>query len=256
MNRMIALVVRDYKIFMTSHWRLLELLYFPVTTVLIWGVFALWTRELASAAGTIALAVNIFWSWAYTVQTSINIAINEDVWSGSGPEIFATGINKWEYIGARIMLSAILSAMNILIIAAISQLFGFFDFVGALVPSLALLGAVFIASIGLAMFVAGIFFTVGTEHTWLAWSAMQIFIVLSSPLTPPSVLPEAFQAAAEVMPFTALFEGVRAVSTGQAWSAFAQSAFAMAIVYLFIGLAVYHVGFEHARCTGKLARMF
>jgi len=256
LTRIRALIARDNKIFMTTHWRLIELLYFPITTILIWGVFAIWTRELASVAGMIALAVNIFWSWAYTVQSTINMAINEDAWSGSGPEIFATGMSKWEYIGARVILSAALSIVNIILIATIAQFLGFFDFVGLLVPALVLLGIVFVAAVGMAAFIAGIFFTVGTEHTWISWSALQFFILLSSPLAPPSILPGAFQALAAMMPFTALFEGVRALSTSQPWLGFAQTAFAMSIVYLLTGIAVYHFGFERARHTGKLARMF
>lgn len=255
MNRMFALVLRDYKIFMTTHWRLIELLYFPITTILIWGVFAIWTRDISSTLGTIALAVNIFWSWAYTVQSTINMAINEDSWSGSIPELFATGLNKWEYIVSRVALSAILSTLNILIIAAIAQYLGLFDFVSLLVPALVMLGIIFILSASLATLIAGVFFVAGAEHTWLSWSAMQFFILLSSPLAPPAILPQAFQTVAAVMPFTALFEGVRAAVTSQPWLGFAQQALLIAVAYAILGIVVYHLGFERARRTGNLARM-
>jgi len=249
-----GLMLHDYKIFLSTHWRLLELLYFPITTIIIWGLFAVWTNELASSAGMIALAVNIFWSWAYTVQSTANIAMNEDAWSGEAAEVFATGMSKWEYMGARIMLAVTLSVLNMFIVAAISQAFGFFDFVELFAPTLALAGTVFMASIGIAMIVAGIFFAVGIEHTWLAFSAMQFFVLLSSPLSPPAMLPAVFQSVASVMPFTALFEGVRALVTGQPWLAFVQTAALVGLVYLAIGLVCYHFGFERARRTGQLAR--
>jgi ABC-type polysaccharide/polyol phosphate export permease len=251
-----ALLWRDYKEFLKSRWRWLQFFYFPITSLIIWGFFAIWTRELASTVGMMALSVNIFWSWSYLVQSTINLTLNEDMWHETGSEILATGMTKWEFGGARILFSVLVSILNLTLILTIAQTLGFLNVLNFLTELLTLAAIALTTSIGLALLIAGLIFLLGRSYAWLAWSALQFFVLFSSPLSPPHILPQAVQKVTHIMPYTALFEGVRRVSVGGDWLGWARSSFLISLVYLAVGIAAYHLCFERARRSGALAKMF
>ncbi|MBC7189072.1 hypothetical protein H5U35_02495, partial [Candidatus Aerophobetes bacterium] len=90
-----ALIFRDFVIFTRSQWRLVEFFYFPITTVIIWGFFALFAREFAKEAGLMILLVSVFWSYSYICQSTINLQMNEDIWSGSLKQVLSSGISEF-----------------------------------------------------------------------------------------------------------------------------------------------------------------
>ena len=95
-HKIAALMYVDFLLIKNSKWRLIEAFYFPLTTVLIYGLFALSVQSHALEAGLIVLVVNIMWAFAQIAQSHVNLAINEDSWSGSLKQIFISGISDFE----------------------------------------------------------------------------------------------------------------------------------------------------------------
>lgn len=253
--RINALIQRDYKIFLMSRWRWLEFFYFPITSLIIWGLFALWTGEFASAAGSVALVINVFWSYAYIVQSTINLSMSEDAWHKETHHLFITGIGKWEYLFARIIFGLLISIINLALMLIITHLlFLNLSNIFFQVIFFSLLSA--ILSISLAIFIAGLIFILGRDFAWLAWSALQFFILLSFPLSPLEILPAPLQTIAKFMPYGEFFEGVRNLLFNKPWIGNIISASFLAIIYFGIGLAIYRFGFDYSRKSGKFAKMF
>ncbi len=250
-----AMLRRDYWTFLKSKWRFVEFFYFPITSLIIWGVFALWTGKLGSYAGKLALVINIFWSLAYNAQSTINLSINEDSWHREGKHILVASVGKWLYLLARIIFGLSIALSNLVITLLISQLF-FVDIFSHLAKLLIFVFLTSLISIGMAMIIAGLFFMLGRGYSWLAWSALQLFVMLSFPLAPLSSLPVPFQTLARIMPYGELFEGVRNVVLGRDWTANATAALEVAIVYLLLGAFLYNFGFDRSRKTGCFARTF
>jgi len=65
-------------IFIRSKWKVVEFFYFPITTIVIWGLFAMYTKGFAVETGLMVLGINIFWSYSFISQSTINLQMCED----------------------------------------------------------------------------------------------------------------------------------------------------------------------------------
>jgi hypothetical protein len=255
LSRIATMIYRDYLIFIKSKWRWLEFFYFPITSVIIWGFFAIWTGSFASIAGKLVLVINVFWSYAYIVQSTINLSINEDGWHGEIHHIFLTGMGKWEYLLARIIFSLLISLANLLFILFIAHLF-FFDITSIISQVIILLILTAFASVTLAILIAGLYFTLGRTYSWLAWSSLQFFVLLSFPLSPLEILPHQFQIVARLMPYGSLFQAVRNVLFGKPYMQDVKLSLLVNFIYFVISIFAYKFGFDYSRKSGKFAKMF
>ena len=215
-KRIKALIWRDYLVFFQSKWRFLEVFYFPITSIIIWGFFALWTGETQNLAGKIALTINIFWSYAYVVQSTINLAINEDAWHNEVHHLYITGIGKWEYLLSKIIFGLLLSLANLLLIILISHFF-FLNISKILIEVLLISFLTAFISIGIATLIAGLFFALGKEYAWFSWTLLQFFVLFSFPLFPLESLPSFLQKVAIIMPFGNIFEAGRNILLAKEW---------------------------------------
>ncbi|MBI4020749.1 MAG: ABC transporter permease [Candidatus Aenigmarchaeota archaeon] len=252
-----ALMFRDARILARSKWRFTEFFYFPVTTVIIWGLFALFSRNFSPEAGLMVLAVNMYWSFTYLAQSTTNMQMNEDQWSGSFHQVMASGFSPFEYLFARILTSTITASGVMAIMLLVSLGFGLTIIVQqpGLVITLAAISL--LGSIALSVIVAGLILVLGREYSFLAWTADQIFILLSAPLYPVAILPGFLQAVAMVMPFTFVFEGVRSlVTAGVVAGPVLATALVAVLAYLAGSLPFYAWAFRRAKRNGTLARLF
>ena len=252
-----SLMFRDFRIFRRSKWRFVQFFYFPITTVMIWGLFALFTRDFSPETGLMVLAVNVFWSFAYLAQSTTNMMVNEDHWSGSFRQVMSSGYTAFEYITARIISSTFIAVLVMVIMLVTAISFGLTILFEQ--PNLVfMLSAItLLGSIALSLIVASLILLFGREYSFLAWTILQIFILLSAPLYPVNILPEVLKYIAYVMPFTNVFVGVREMITTGAISPLVLITGSVVVVaYFLISIPMYHYAFKRAQKTGMLARMF
>lgn len=251
-----ALMYKDFHMMFNSKFRLTEIFYFPITTVIIWGLFAIYTKSFSAEAGLVVLLVNIFWSFSLLAQSMTNMMINEDVWSGSLKQDILSGISEFEYMAARIISSSITSVVVFILLILIAMPFGISGVIQN-AGAVALLGGIsLLAAIALAIMVAAFYIYLGREYGFLAWTFLQIFIVLSAPFYPVSVYPDFLQPVVHIMPFTNVFEGTRQlIATGSVASETFAAGAAIAFIYLLVSLPLYHDSFRRGRKTGKIVRM-
>lgn len=250
-----ALIFRDFIIFTRSKWRLAEFFYFPVTTIVIWGLFALYAKEFSAGTGLMVLVVNVFWSFAYICQSTINLQMNEDIWSGSLKQVLASGISEFEYILARIISSTLISLTVMSIMLVVAYYFGF-SMANKVSVIFYLTFISLIASISLSVVVAAFIIFLGRDYAFLSWTILQLFILLSAPLFPVDMLPTALQFTAKIMPFTRIFIAVRElVYTGSISYYNLQLALGVVLVYLVLSFPLYFFAFKRAKRTGTLVKM-
>ncbi|MBI2667029.1 ABC transporter permease [Candidatus Woesearchaeota archaeon] len=255
LQRTWALVKRDYQSFKNGKWKWLEAFYFPITTIFIWGLFSMWSKEMGTELGKVIVIINIFWSYVYIVQSTANTQMSEDLWSHSGRSLFAAGVTAWEYVLARCIFSLLISLPVLLIILSLALFFFKLNFM--LIFPLQTLHLLFLtACIGItwAIIIAGLLFLAGREFGFLSWSLFHLFIMLSFPLFPVELLPTAVQNFASAMPLTELFSAVRSLSVGEAFSL--GKAWIISLVYLVLGSFFYQFAVSRARKSGKLVKGF
>lgn len=252
LNKMRALVYRDLLIIRRSKFRLVEIFYFPLTTIIIWGLFAVNARSFAVEAGLIVLIVNIFWNYALIAQSTVNMQLMEDSWSGSLKQLLLSGISSTDYVIARLITSTIVSSLVLTLLLGISMGFGWVPSSQlALILQLAIL--TLIVSLAMAVFVTALILVLGRSYGFLSWTALQLFVLLSAPFFPRSIFPPGISHLSYVMPYTHIFEAARNVSAGSevTWL----PAIVIAIAYFILVWPLYVYMFSLARKKGTLARL-
>jgi len=113
-----------------------------------------------------------------------------------------------------------------------------------------------ISSVALAIMIAAFIIFLGRDYAFLSWTILQLFILLSAPLFPVSILPLPLQIIAHFMPFTNIFVAVREmVRTGFVEESILTRALMVSLVYLFLSSPLYLFAFKRAKKTGKLANI-
>ncbi len=243
---------RDLLIIRRSKFRLVEIFYFPLTTIVIWGLFAVNARSYAVEAGLILLVVNIFWNYALIAQSTVNMQLMEDSWSGSLKQLLLSGISSTDYVIARLVTSTIVSSLVLSLLLGISMGFGWVPS-SQLASILKLAVLTLFVSLAMAVFVTSLILVLGRSYGFLSWTALQLFILLSAPFFPRSVFPPVISHVSYVMPYTHIFEGARALSAGGEVSWL--PAIVITMVYFILVWPLYVYMFNLARRKGTLARL-
>ncbi len=246
---------RDFMIFKNVKWKFVQFFYFPITTVIIWGLFAVFVKSMAAEAGLVVLVVNIFWQFANLSQNTINTQMMEDVWSGSFRPVIASGISPMEYLVARICSASITAVGIVAIMLVVGLPFGLGVYYKDILIFLYLIALSLISSIGLATIIAGLVLHLGREYGFLSFSALHIFILLSAPFYPVSIFPQAVQAVSWFMPFTNIFEAVRAMTSGTAMGGLLLNGTLVTAGYIAISLPFYVWVFGKSRKNGRLVKL-
>lgn len=255
MNRIKAMMYRDFIIFRNVKFKAVQFLYFPIATVLIWGLFAIFVKSLAAEAGLVVLVVNIFWQFANLSQNTINTQMMEDIWSGSFKPILVSGITEMEYLAARIFSASISALVIVAIMILVGLPFGLGVYYSNFPLFLYLIFLSLVSSVALAIIITALIIVLGREYGFLSWSALHAFILFSAPFYPVSIFPGAVQTLSWVMPFTHVFEAVRALTTGPVPAALLINGTIVSALYLVLSFPLYLWVFNKARQKGWLVRL-
>lgn len=252
LSRIIALIYRDILIIKRSKWRLVEIIYFPVTTMLMWGFFASYSKTFSIEAGLLVLVVSLFWNFAYVAQSTVNMQIMEDAWSGSLKQLFLSGISEVEYIAARLVTAIFVSIPVLAMMFVIAYLSGW-NFFTQLPVLIAITTLTLVSSLAMAIFITGMMVVLGRGYGFLAWTSLQAFVLLSAPFFPKEVFPTILQFVSGFMPFTHLFEAARNLATGQ--PVHLMRAAITSVAYFILVWPFYLYCFKRARKNGNIVKL-
>jgi len=93
--------------------RLLELMYWPVLQMCIWGFTASFITGRAGTGGTIAVAAGallggvLLWEVALRSQMGVAISFLEELWSRNLGHLFVSPIRPWEMLAALVGISVL-----------------------------------------------------------------------------------------------------------------------------------------------------
>ena len=241
-----ALVKRNFRATLVDKGRIADLIIFPISFLVIWGLFFSAGIIEEDAALTL-LMVNLVWSISSSYQMQSDFILMYDIWSGELVEILRSGINQHHLLVAMIALGTIIGTFNLIVFfLAIQFIFGV-PFQDGLIL-FTTLPAYYIASMALALLVAGGILRLGKSYAFLTWTMLQIIIMFSSPFTPVAVLPDWLQALAWLSPYTHIFEYIRFGNAATLNLALIQG-----LCYTVVGYWTYTKMFAASRKSGKLS---
>lgn len=213
-HRIAALVTRHLMLYKRSPQRIMEIVYWPMLDLLLWGFITVYLaryREGLPAFVTFFLGALILWDVLFRAQQGVCITYLEEVWSRNLLNLFASPLTSGEFIVATLtvsLLKVITAAAVTILLALTLYSFNLFAIGVALVPFMINLVAMGWA---VGIFTTAIILRYGQEAEVLAWGLAFLFQPFSAVFYPVSVLPPWLQAITHWVPAAHVFEGMRAV---------------------------------------------
>ncbi|MFA7340512.1 MAG: ABC transporter permease [Candidatus Obscuribacterales bacterium] len=216
-GRVLGLCHRYFYIYTRSGFRLLDVVFWPVMDLIVWGFVAKYFMRLDSAnptAITFLIGAIIFFNILNRAQQSISVSFLEDLWSRNLLNAFVAPITVAEFVASTFVVgltqifavSLIMSGLAFCLYA-----FNILTISFALIPLF--LNLLFMGW-SLGMFTTSLIFRFGHQAEALAWAVPFLIQPISAVFYPVSVLPDWLQPVAYMVPATYVFEGMRAVLSG------------------------------------------
>jgi ABC-2 type transport system permease protein len=257
LRRVWGLMYRHLALYSRSWPRLLELGYWPVLNMCIWGFTSRYLMmrvgSPAVMAGATLLGGVLLWEVTLRSQMGLSISFMEEIWSRNLGHIFVSPLRPAEMLLALICMSILRMIIGILpaiLIAWALYAYNLFS----LGPVLLLFFInLMIMGWAVALGVVSMVLRHGSGAEPLAWATMFGFAPLSAVFYPVSVLPAALRPIALALPSAHVFEGMRAlINQGVIrWDHLA-AAFGLNAVWMLGAALLFARQFHAARESGAL----
>ncbi len=257
-ERVFALLLRQLYLYRRSMIRSLEIVYWPVMDLLVWGFLSVYVARLRGG-GAVAIAflvgAMILWDIFFRVQQAISVSFLEDIWTRNLANVFVSPISTGEFLTATMLLGVlkvIVIGLLLAVLASVLYAFNIFHYGLPLLPFI--LNLIFSAW-GMGIITTALILRFGQGAEALAWAVAFLFQPFSAVFYPVQVLPVPLQAIAWMLPTTYAFEGMRAVLDGHPlpWGYVAWAMVTNAVL-LGIAVAVFARVMRIARELGLLLR--
>lgn len=261
-HRINAIILHHLYFWKKSVPRWLDILYWPVVTLAVWGFITVYLQKgaFASADGTPIVAMFLggitLWMLFQRAQQDIAISYLQDIWSRSIVNLYVSPMTNAEFIIASILVGVIKVVITLAVMGLLSWFlyaFNIFTLGFSLIPFTALL-LVFAWALGL--FITGVVFRFGTDAQVLAFGASFVLQPIVAVFYPLSILPAWIHPLALAFPLTHIFEGMREVlATGEMPVEALWWASGLNVLYLLFGAWFFGKMFSHVKTKGLLAKL-
>ncbi len=258
-NRAWAMALRYIYILRTSWPRIVELAYWPLMQMILWGFISKFMATnstwVAQAAGVLIAAV-LLWDVLFRGQLGFSVSFLEEMWSRNLPNLFVTPLRPHEFIVSLTLMSLVRTLIGALPAALLAIVFYHYSIFDLGLLLLAFFVNLMVLGWSMGLIISGLILRHGLGAESLAWMAMFVLAPLSGVFYPVTVLPDWLQVVAHALPSTYVFEGMRAaLFTGATRVDLLLTAAGLNILY-FAGSALFFLHtFRIARRDGLLMRI-
>ncbi len=258
-RRVGAMILRYVYLFQGSWPRILELAYWPVVQMILWGFittfFLSHSSWVAQAAGVLLSAV-LLWDVLFRGEIGVAISFLEEMWSRNLANLCISPLRPYELVAALLTMSLLRTLIGLIpaVLLAI-PLYGFSLFDLGL-PLIAFFANLLVMGWAVGLAVAGILLRWGLGAESLAWLAIFFVAPLSGVYYPITVLPGWLQPVALALPSAHVFEGMRAVLfDGVFRTDLFMNAVGLNLIYISLGVGAFLWSFHVARRRGLILQM-
>lgn len=255
-GRISAIVLRHFYLHRRSPARIMEIVFWPVMNLLVWGFVTLYFQSV-SRPGTVSFLFGaiILWDVLYRSQQAISLAITEEFWVRNFINIFISPITIPEFVIALCLSGLFKTLITTALLGLLASFLFSYNLTG-----LGLALAVFLFNLQLfgwavGLFTMGIILRFGRAAEGLIWGMPFLLQPVTAVFYPVAVLPPFLQTIAWSLPATHVFEGLRAAMQGKplSWSAMAYS-LGLNLVYLTLGAVFFGWMLKQVKIRGYLSR--
>jgi ABC-2 type transport system permease protein len=257
-RRIRAVVLQHVFIMCRSPIRLLELCYWPLIEVVLWGFI---TRFLATASARIPGGVGVLlgavllWDVLFRSQQELVMSYLIDIWDRNVLNLHASPLQPVEYVLGGMLFSTARVFAGTTVLVLVARLAFGFNVLRA--GAILLPGFLVLMGMGwaLGLMIRAAILRFGSNAEVLAWSLAALLQPVAAVFYPVDVLPGWLQGVALMVPAAHVFEVLRALfATGEA--PLAQLAFAglLDLAYLALGALALSAAMRAVRRRGLLSR--
>jgi ABC-2 type transport system permease protein len=204
-----------HKYLLTSSWpRLLELIYWPMLTLISWGFLQSYVNNnatfFARSGATFVTAV-ILWDMLMRGQLGYSISFLEEMWSRNLGNLMMSPLKPIEFVISLMLMSLIRLAIGVVPMTLMAVAFFNFNPLGLGFAMVAFFCNLIFTSWAVGLLVSGLVLRNGMGAESLAWTLIFVLLPLVCVYYPVAVLPHWLQWVAWTLPPTYVFEGMRAL---------------------------------------------
>ncbi len=255
-----ALVLRYVFLYTRNPVRFIELIFWPLVDLLVWGFLTVYLKKQGGdgfpAAITFLIGAMILWDVLFRSQQGVAISFLEDVWTRNLLNVFVAPVRTVEYVAATCMVGVLRICVTLAILTVVGALAYSFNLFGLGLSLLPFLGNLILFGWFLGMVSTALIMRWGQAAESLAWAVPFFIQPLAAVFYPVSVLPGWLQPAAMCLPCTPVFEGMRAVLAGNPapWG-YVWHALALNLVWGALAALFFAANLRHVRKTGLLVKV-
>lgn len=257
LRRIWGLVYRHLALYRRSWPRVLELMYWPVLQMVVWGFVTAYLagvqNNVTSVAAGVLLGGVLLWEVALRSQMGFSVSFLEEIWSRNLGHVFVSPLRPRELVAGLMAMSVIRVLVGVspaVLLAWLLYHFGLFS-MGPVV--VAFFAALLVMGWAVALGVTSLILRYGAGAEALAWSVLFGLTPFAAVFYPVAILPAWLQPVALALPAAHVFEGMRAALLhGEIAWGHLLAAFALDGVWLAAMGWVFMRQFQDARVRGAL----
>ncbi len=212
LHRIYAVILRHAYLHRRSPARVMEVFFWPVMDLLVWGYITAYLKEMAlSDAVLFLIGAMILWDVLYRSQQAISLSMTEEFWVRNFINLFISPLSIPEFISALCLVGLIKSVVTTVVLAILALVLYQFDLLQVGLGLLPFYGNLLLFGWAVGLFTMGIILRYGRAAEALIWGMPFLLQPLSAVFYPVKVLPEWLQAVAFCLPSTYVFQGMRQV---------------------------------------------
>lgn len=213
-RRIIAMVLR-YALLLKNSWpRLLELMYWPIIQMILWGFITqfLYTNSsyVMQAFGVLLSAV-ILWDVMFRSQLGFSLSFMEEMWSRNMGHLFVSPLRPLELVIAWMIMSLIRALIGIVPAVLLCIPLYHFNLFDLGLPLIGLFFNLMVMGWTIGLVVSGAILRLGMGAESLAWLSIFLLAPVSAVYYPVAVLPAWLQPVSWALPSAHAFEGMRSI---------------------------------------------
>ncbi|MHA1108340.1 MAG: ABC transporter permease [Alphaproteobacteria bacterium] len=259
LRRIRAMALRYLYLLRGSWPRIIELAYWPVMQMIMWGFM---TQFLLSSGSTVLrsagmlIAAVLLWDVLFRGNLGVSISFLEELWSRNIGQLMASPLRPWEWAVSLMFISLVRTIIGIVPAALLAiPLYGYSIFEMGL-PLLAFFANLLIFGGAVGLGISGMLLRYGLGAEGLAWIGIFFIAPISGIYYPIATLPDWLQPVALALPSAHVFEGMRTVLADGVfeWDRFFIAA-GLNVVYFAAGFSAFLYAFRLARIKGLLLQI-
>lgn len=257
-NRAAAIVLRQFYLIRGSPSRIFPLFVWVAIDMVLWGFMSRYLNSVTAPGLDFVpalLGAVLLWDFLTRVMQGVTMAFFEDVWSRNFLNVFATPLSITEYVGGLVLSSIATSSIGLIVMVLVSgAAFGLslLTYGLMLVPFLLVL---FLFGIALGIFGAAVVLRLGPAAEWFVWPIPAVVSPFAGVFYPLSTLPEWMRVVSRLLPPSYVFEGMRTIVAGGAFSGTTLLwGVGLAVLYILLASWFFTRVYRYAVRTGLIAR--